>query len=390
MSRFHFDESAADTIAASLSGVIQNIRDCVEPLNSISLQLCDYDGFNIGYAIESINEEKNVKFRVCINTLESGYNVLNYVKERVSFYSQLAVSQSNIDILKYIEKNSHNGKLNNIFDEYNSETAHFTDKYCYNFGTVVSQIKTSFVETFKNGSYEKYLIKKTIRDLIATTAGDYKFSNPAKDFMKFAGNKDLLFSAFDKEYPKSGFLKYAKEADYDVKIIASLMNDYSDNMEYLNSLERSLLASGFDSKTLISVMNDLRSEYDNKYLAACKKVLEDNMEKLISGALETNIIGATVIKTLDILELVDDKSNDKMEYAAIKTYERDAMSAYASLGEKINSGNYTEQDLADFYNMFELCRNMEINKYEAALKFVDSEDYNICQEAIKYYSDLTL
>ena len=137
-------------------------------------------------------------------------------------------------------------------------------------------------------------------------------------------------------------------------------------------------------------MNDLRSEYDNKYLAACKKVLGDSMEKLISGALETNIIGATVIKTLDILELVDDKSNDKMEYAAIKTYEKDAMSAYASLGEKINSGNYTEQDLADFYNMFELCRNMEINKYEAALKFVDSEDYNICQEAIKYYSDLTL
>jgi len=390
MSRFHFDESAADTVAVSLGGIMQNIGDCVEPLNRISLELCDYEGFNIGYAIESINEEKNTKFRICINTLERGYSVLNYVKERVSFYGQLAASQRNIDTLKYIENNSRNGKLSNIFREYNSATAHFTDKYCYNFGTVVSQIKTSFVETFKNGSYEKYLIKKTIRDLIATTSGDYKFSNPAKDFMKFAGNKDLLFSAFDEKYPKSGFLKYAKEADYDIKIIALLMNDYSDNMEYLNSLERSLLASGFDSKILTSVMNDLRSEYDDKYLAACKKVLGDSIEKLVSGALENNPIGATVITTLDILELVDDKSTDKMDYVAIKTYESDAMLAYASLGEKINSGNYTEQDLADFRNMFELCRNMEISKYEAALKFVDSEDYKICQEAIKYYSDLTL
>ncbi|MCX4374922.1 MAG: hypothetical protein OSJ61_01995 [Lachnospiraceae bacterium] len=334
MSRFHFDESTADTVTSSFCGIIQNIRDCVNALNNISMELCDYEGFNIGYAIESINDEKNVKFRFCINSLERGYNVLNYVKERVSFYGQLAASQRNIDTLKYIENNSRNGKLSNIFREYNSATAHFTDKYCYNFGTVVSQIKTSFVETFKNGSYEKYLIKKTIRDLIATTSGDYKFSNPAKDFMKFAGNKDLLFSAFDEKYPKSGFLKYAKEADYDVKIIALLMNDYSDNMEYLNSLERSLLASGFDSKVLTSVMNDLRSEYDDKYLAACKKVSGDSIEKLVSVALENNPIGATVITTLDILELVDDKSTDKMDYVAIKTYESDAMLAYASLGKK--------------------------------------------------------
>lgn len=390
MSRFHFDEGVADTVVASLGNVYQNMNDCINALNNISFELCDYEGFNIDYAIESIDDEKNIKFRVCTSTIETGINILNLVSERVGFYGQIANSQESIKIVNYVNENKQYNRKNNVFTKYNGETSHFTEKYCYNFGTVISQMKTSFEQTIKEGSYEKYLIKKSIKDLIAATAEDYSFSMPMNEFMEGKDDIETLMSAFNDKYKSNPFGKLYKEAKYDANIVVTLMNDYNDNMEYLNSLERSLAASGYDSKILNVVMNGIRNDFNNKYLAVAEDVLTYGFEKLVKDGIKTTTIGKAVLTTLDIMEMADQKGGNKMDYSAILNYEKDAFSAYKNLAEKIHNGNYSKQDLADYNNMFELCRNMEINKYKAAMDFVDNDDYKICQEAIKYYTNLTL
>ncbi len=86
MSRFHFDESAADTVSASLSEIRQNIGDSIALLNSVWLDLYDYDGFNIGYAIESLKEEIN-KIQNSVQKIDTGKRCFDDIGRIVRLYT---------------------------------------------------------------------------------------------------------------------------------------------------------------------------------------------------------------------------------------------------------------------------------------------------------------
>lgn len=77
-------------------------------------------------------------------------------------------------------------------------------------------------------------------------------------------------------------------------------------------------------------------------------------------------------------------------FVAMQTYSANVSASLEKLGNKITSGDYTQQDLADFKNMFELAKSMRVKMYESALDFTAGEEKAICEEALNYYNNLTM
>lgn len=389
MGRFHFESANAETVSAELI----RLRNVVAVSNKNIREVKNCLTASKGFGIEEVREQIERQFAagaVICDRLDSGCVVINDIKAIIEKYDTLVFSTVFIDEIAYIKNNtSSNGSFDNVFRQYFCDTSEIMNKYI-NGATVISQIKAAFMETIKNSSYEKYLIKKSIKNIINTTSNDIVIKKPLKKYMDQRGDIETILSLFNDDYPKNPIGKAYKELKFDIDILNTLINDYTNNMEYLNSLESALSQSGFDKGVLHVVMDEIRDDYNNKYAAALNDTFKYGLQTIATEAFKLNPIGKTVLTVLDITELADNTGDSKMDYAAIITYEQEALNSYGQLANKINSGNYTEQELVDFNNMFEICRNIEIIKYETASDFVLGDDYKNSQEAINFYKNLKM
>lgn len=399
MSRFHFDEGAAETVMSYFGGIMQNIRDCANALNNISMELNDYEGFNIRYAIESINEEKNVKFRVCINTLETGYNVLRSIQERVAFYSQLADSSQTAIVLDYVQNNTApNGTYINPFYKYSS--ADITEKYFSdgNGWFIWSQTWDAFWNGIFNNGYERAIVYETLRSVIdgmneANSIPDYIGKILDKYELNQYGSAASLTKELSEMEGFSNIMKYAAEARFDLNMIKLLASDYSINLQYLNSIENALKQTGMDNKILNDVMTSLEFDYEHKYIDALKQTVKKGTISLAEECFKTLPGGKAVLDVKDYVNNFVDggKANDsRKNFIAITTYSNNMANACEKLGDKIASGNYTQQDIIDFENLFNVTKNLKIKQYTSALDFVSEDDVQYCNEAINYYQNLSI
>jgi len=195
----------------------------------------------------------------------------------------------------------------------------------------------------------------------------------------------------------SDLVKYLKEAKFDIKIIAILASDYSINLEYLASLERTLQSTGMDTEVLNKVMSAMRNDYQNKYLDAVKQMSVQAIKSLSEEALKAYVPGGELVMSIkkysDIYMNINDggKTMDSQKtFVAMQTYSANVSASLEKLGNKIASGDYTQQELADFKNMFELAKSMRVKMYESALEFTAGEEKATCEEALNYYKNLTM
>lgn len=374
MSRFHFDEGAADTVAASLGGIMQNIGDCVEPLNRISLELCDYDGFNIGYAIESINEEKNVKFRVCINTLEMGYNVLSYVKERVSAYSNLA-NAGNIKPFENLDIDYLNHKI--------AEYGHDFDRQA---SGIYQSISRAVNLDFSNPEVEGLWagLSATVENLgvdeesykILLDIIDGDVFDDTKDFAsmlkKLAGYADKTGNKYLEQYAKvlsgiNNVQAISKEG------LAILGGKYIAVQKYLDTMSESYK----DDSVLQLMVDSMRFTYEDQYGSFVIWSLGYGTEKVVDYALSKvgkkafgsylSGVGYSLDLSGKILGFNDlDSSYRKLDGMEILRYEN--KKAYDNALEKLQSGNYTQEDINNANNLFDIYKQTLITEYETMLE----------------------
>lgn len=396
MAKFYFDESVADKVSSGLRDTENNIQSIRRNLNQAITQLEMCDGFNIVSSMNAVDSEMKIMDGIS-GKADKGVLVMRAAFATVQKYEKLAdgVKYSNY-VEQYVAENIlPNGKFNNVFSEYYGMTSDYIDRYCYNFLTVVASIKEAFEKTFTDGSYENYLIKNTIKDIISSSSGDIQFSNPLSDITEGKKNVDNFIGILDKNYKKGPFSEgklseLIDKVNYSEEIFNILAKDYNKDMEYLNAIERSLIASGYDNKMVDAAMTSVRADYSNKFVEVATSMLHKGEEEFLKIVAKGNPISSAVMKSLEIMELADVTANEKMQFSVITNYEHDIQNAYESLGRKIHSGEYTEQDVADFEIMFKINKNMNIKKYTLASEFVIGQDYLDCQQALQYYENLEM
>lgn len=389
MSKFHFDENIAAKLSKDFDAVLQNIANGQWGLSIVKNSLWNCQGFDIENILKTLDAEMEA-ISGCISGLKESKTILSEVCGIVQSYSALEMSFED-KILAYVDSRTTtlNNKFHSEMSKYQGMTSEYVNKYCNGF-TVVASIKDAFLATFTDGGYDKKLLKQTIKDIINSTSNDFEISNPLSKPVKVADGFYSLLNLTEGTNNEFILSKANGKINIAVDTVNVLANDYANNLEYLNSIERTLLGSGFDDKDVRSVMADIRADYDNKYVAAAKDFLinvgTDKAEDLIGKT----TIGRTVLGVLDVATLSDIDSDSKMAFAVISTYENEMIRSYEALGNKIASGNYTQQDLLDFQNAFSVCRQLEIQMYTYASDFTTGQDYIDCQKALKYYTNLSM
>lgn len=416
MSRFHFDESAVETVMSSFCGIMQNIRDCVNALNNISMELNDYEGFNIGYAIESINDEKNVKFRVCINTLETGYNVLKCVQERVSFYSQLAYLDKIRVIDSYIKSNPN---YKNIFDEYNHEISTWTvansnlrTGISLGFSHWLDLIDDTVTGVFKYGDLkgvERKNAKEALDDIIKKICRsnfdneNFKYWNDEIDeFINAIKLGKNVLPELPEDMPNwvgnffktLGNIKDIKNLSID--IIKDIFLDYSAGMMYIDTIDYVLESNGDIIMTEMAA--ELRNEYESKVYSVLNDLADFSIGKAYSfakGKLIKEVFGWEVNALIAGFDFATDKatelSGDKnisenyQTLSGLTVVNCSTTTAYKNISDKIASGSYTAEDIQAYKNLFEMNRTVKINQYEAMIAIEKELDNNL--EKINHYKE---
>ena len=324
MSKFHFDETVMDVTASELGTVKDSIDNGVSIILNTGLTIGLQKGFSVEGIFSDLSAEKD-KLKYCGERLEEGRNVVTEIKNKISTCNALASSLEKRAILNYVELC--NGRPSDVFRKYNYEND-FAEKYLSGFDAFkisVSQIKTAALDTIKHGSYERELLCQNIASIIGMSVNDISISIPLsdldKEYLELRKDIDGIVENFNSKYKSNPLCKYYSQLKKDVKLLNYLINDYTDNMEYLESLERTLSASGYESDMVRVVINDIKNDYNNKYEVALGDMISTGVESLATTAIKQSPVGKAVFMTLDIMEFADRKSDEKMDYAAITAYE---------------------------------------------------------------------
>ena len=406
MSRFHFDDNIMENAAASLKAVNQVLGGCLMELILKKTDVQREKGYNINEICNKLGNE-NDKLKYCCERIVEGAEVINQIKSIAAQYDNKAM-YAGAEVVQYVEANSINNRYQDPFFKYTTANSDIVEKYIssniWNF--VRSQTYDAFWATLTRGGYEQSIVYESLRSVIDSLNPDNSIQNQLAgilnkyDLNEIESNVNLAKEKVDELINVDGLsdlVKYLKEAKFDIKIIAILASDYSINLEYLASLERTLQSTGMDTEVLNKVMSAMRNDYQNKYLDAVKQMSVQAIKSLSEEALKAYVPGGELVMSIkkysDIYMNINDggKTMDSQKtFVAMQTYSANVSASLEKLGNKITSGDYTQQDLADFKNMFELAKSMRVKMYESALDFTAGEEKAICEEALNYYNNLTM
>lgn len=220
-------------------------------------------------------------------------------------------------------------------------------------------------EAFLNNPDEcKAILRSVIDDMCETdyldvlSSDQEKYLSILKDLAEVGGFDDT-----------ATMIDQLKSWIGDVETADKILKDYSSNVAMLESLKE--LAP--NSSTLSSVIDDLISDYRDQAGAKLFDDLKGKAEKgvmdLASYALGLNLGGADAI--------IQGVLSDVSELDAINTVlfssdmKATAIMGFREAAEKIQTGNFTADDLSTYKNYFNLSRSLTLQEYEAMLSYYD-------------------
>lgn len=180
-------------------------------------------------------------------------------------------------------------------------------------------------------------------------------------------NKNSAFKSF---VDAMGGITAVKElAQKSPELIDYLFTDYSQGLEILDNIAETSDRSG--CAEMRSAIDLLRDDYNSKWKGILHKVQEfseDTMKELGTKELEDWIeeeCGDTsvLLSILDITGL-EAKADGYHKLLALRKVESELQAAYEAAITKVNSGEYTEQDISAAKNMFEMLRETTKTIYE--------------------------
>lgn len=177
--------------------------------------------------------------------------------------------------------------------------------------------------------------------------------------------------------------KLAEKVEY-------LLTDYSDNIEFLNSLRE--IAPG--SRALNEIVDDILFDYEHKFTAMVRDEVLDKIEdfskKNLDSLLGTNfgLVNTAIKGTIGQVPALD-AMDTVVHIAGVKS---SAIQTYRTAVDVIKAGGYSEADFKAYVNSFNLCKELTLKEYRSMLKYYGnpySKEHLYLQSQISTLENMT-
>jgi len=189
-------------------------------------------------------------------------------------------------------------------------------------------------------------------------------------FLRQQGNAKFFKSLSDKLDLTLGAYSDATEAfEVASQMISRVMNDYTEDIKYLEAIKQALIDGGYDLKVVNETVDDMLWDYKNQAFSAIMigvdKLCEEGAGTVINKTIPTlNLFLAAKDLGCSVSGLDDTTENLEMIYAT-QQYSYGLVEKYEYYADKIRTGEYTEQDVEQCNIYFELARTAKIQEYTA-------------------------
>lgn len=264
--------------------------------------------------------------------------------------------------------------------------------------------------------YAYLQIKKQLSETIGKMAENEDFSDYTENLDKAKEIIDAI-TKHKEDYP--GYKTYKKLYDTVIgdilgtvgdslgtgldlieEIMLPLFSSYLKNQEIIESL-----SNGVDENSLLGIaIKDLRVDYNNKFLGAAKKfagyvsseLLKKGIKEGTKGLLKIAGKGAASLYTiLDTakniageLSGLGGKATATLDFVSLSQSLNDYQGAYQYNFQKVASGDYTESNLTNLKNSFELLKNAYVKCYQLLAQKSESSGNGMKQSYYLYLSKL--
>ncbi len=149
--------------------------------------------------------------------------------------------------------------------------------------------------------------------------------------------------------------------------------DYTENIAMLESIKDMLPPND----TLSEVIDDLINDYENQFVAELKDIgIEAGMD--VAKVIAENTVLKPVLKTEAIMQtLVDAMAGKEIDSIETALYTSEliyggASKAFNDCAQIIMSGDFTEQDVNNYINAFNLNKSLKLEQYNAMMDYYDN------------------
>lgn len=264
--------------------------------------------------------------------------------------------------------------------------------------------------------YAYLQIKKQLSKTIGKMAENEDFSDYTENLDKAQKIIDAI-TKHKEDYP--GYEKYKKMYD---SVVGNIMGTVGNSLDvgmdlieiimtrffcsYLKNQEIiESLSNGVDENSLLGIaINDLRADYNNKFLATAKdfagyissELIEKGIKKGTKELLKIAGKGASSLYTiLDTAKNVagelsglGGKATATLDFVSLSQSLNDYQGAYQYNFQKVASGDYTESDLTNLKNSFELLKNAYVKCYQLLAQRAEASGDGMKQSYYLYLSKL--
>lgn len=197
-------------------------------------------------------------------------------------------------------------------------------------------------------------------------------------YLNFICERDYLSCYYLADGLKKTIGKYAdgvEAIDVASQMIGRVMNDYTEDLEYLESIEQALISSGYNKDVVNDTIQTIKYNYNNQAISALtigfNKLCEEGTGELIDTYLPTlNLFLAAKDLGCAVSGLGDKTDNLEMIYTT-QHYSGSLIQEYENYANIIRTGEYTQDDVDKCNTYFELARNAKIQEYEAMVNLYE-------------------
>ena len=280
-----------------------------------------------------------------------------------------------------------------IFGTYNF-SSHFVNDvdfftvFGYFFSRFDDNMKAVFNSCGNLGEFWDRLTSGTLSENIADEFMNDKDNVPiALDKLSDVSVSEDMRQVLDGSYAiNKGLTKTSKLAEK----VEYLLTDYSDNIEFLNSLRE--IAPG--SRALNEIVDDILFDYEHKFTAMVRDEVFDKIEdfskKSLDSLLGTNfgLVNTAIKGTIGQVPALD-AMDTVVHIAGVKS---SAIQAYKTAVDVIKAGGYSEADFKAYVNSFNLCKELTLKEYRSMLKYYGnphSKEHLYLQSQISTLENMT-
>lgn len=237
--------------------------------------------------------------------------------------------------------------------------------------------------------------EQTALNIAKTTNGMCKDYN---DFCELLRENDESLKKFlmmdDDSYEKVGkFIKYGKAG---VDAIEVIFTDYCNTIALLEEFRDGLITVNGDATT-IGYCNELISEYKNKFGIIIDQIYDMTIDKGMDITCDTILNTATgglfgiansVHELIWKISGVTSKGDDLGSIYASAFYSDDLIASYEHYVKKLESGNYSQDDVIKCKQLFEMAKAAKIEELQNIKKLTHKEFHDEIDEQLNKLKEM--